>query len=86
MHGSSEKASSLGRLLRTARLNGLLPPAAGPMDHFNALLMMRNALAHGTLEVHTPEMSLTVLFGCAEAINQLYAASGPAPLRGGASA
>jgi hypothetical protein len=37
---------------------------------------MRNALAHGALEVHTPEMSLTVLLGCAEVINRLYAKPG----------
>jgi hypothetical protein len=71
--GPSQKMSSLGRLLRTARQEGLLSPSAGGIDQFDALLMMRNSLAHGTLEVHTPEMSLTVLLGCAEVINQLFA-------------
>lgn len=71
--GPSQKSSSLGRLLRMARQKGLLPPSAGGIDHFDALLMMRNSLAHGTLEVHTPEMSITVLLGCAEVINELYA-------------
>jgi hypothetical protein len=73
--GTSQKTSGLGSLLRLARRKALLPPSAGAVDPFDALLMMRNSLAHGTLEVHTPEMSLTVLLGCAEVINQLYATS-----------
>jgi hypothetical protein len=68
--------SSLGSLLRVARQNGLLPPKLGAIDQFDALLAIRNALAHGVLEVHTPEMSLTVLLGCAEVINRLYAKPG----------
>jgi hypothetical protein len=75
--GSSQEASSLGSLLRLARQNGLLPPkVVGAIDQFDALLAMRNVLAHGPLEVHTPEMSLTVLLGCAEVINRLYAKPG----------
>jgi hypothetical protein len=71
----SQRASSLGRLFRTARQNGLLPPPkTDAIDHLDALLLMRNSLAHGTFEIHTPDMSLTVLSGCAEVINQLYAA------------
>ena len=73
--GPSQKVSSLGRLLRMARQKRLLPPSSGTIDQFDALLMMRNSLAHGALEVHTPEMSLTVLSGCAEVINRLYATS-----------
>jgi hypothetical protein len=73
--GVSQKISSLGKLLRLARRKWLLPPSAGAIDQFDALLFMRNALAHGALEVHTPEMSLTVLLGCAEVINQLYVTS-----------
>jgi hypothetical protein len=74
--GPSQKISSLGSLLRLARQNGLLPPKVGAIDQFDALLAMRNALAHGALEVHKPEMSLTVLVGCAEVINRLYAKPG----------
>jgi hypothetical protein len=51
-------------------------PASRSRDgapHKTSRRAMRNALAHGALEVHTPEMSLTVLLGCAEVINQLYA-------------
>jgi hypothetical protein len=73
---SSQEISSLGSLLRLARKNRLLPPKVGATDQFDALLSMRNALAHGALEVHTPEMSLTVLLGCAEVINRLYAKPG----------
>ena len=73
---SSQKISSLGSLLRSARENRLLPPKVGATDQFDALLAMRNGLAHGALEAHTPEMSLTVLLGCAEVINRLYAKLG----------
>jgi hypothetical protein len=69
---SSQKVSSLGSLLRLARQNRLLPPKVGATDQLDALLAIRNALAHGALQVHTPEMSLTVLLGCAEVINLLY--------------
>jgi len=54
----------------------LLPPKVGATDQFDALLAMRNGLAHGALEAHTLEMSLTVLLGCAEVINRLYAKLG----------
>ena len=39
-----------------------------------ALLAMRNALAHGVLEGHTPEMSLAELPRCADVINKVYLA------------
>jgi hypothetical protein len=59
-----------------ARQNRVLPPKVGAIDRFDALLAIRNVLAHGALEVHTPEMALNVLMGCAEVINQLYAKPG----------
>jgi hypothetical protein len=74
--GSSQEVSSLGSLLRLARQDGLLPSRVGIIDQLDALLAMRNALAHGALEVHKPEMSLAVLLGCAEVINRLYAKPG----------
>ena len=74
--GPSQKISSLGSLLRLARQNRVLAPKVGAIDRFDALLAIRNVLAHGALEVHTPEMALNVLMGCAEVINQLYAKPG----------
>ena len=74
--GPSQKISSLSSLLRLARQNGLLPPKGGAIDQFDALLAIRNVLAHGALEVHTPEMALNALLGCAEVINRLYAKPG----------
>ena len=74
--GPSQKTSNLGGLLRLARQNRLLPPKVGATDQFDALLAKRNVLAHGALEVHTPEMALNVLLGCAGVINQLYAKPG----------
>ena len=74
--GPTQKISSLGSLLRLARKNGLLPLKVGAVDQFDALLAKRNVLAHGALEVHTPETSLAVLLGCAEVINRLYAKPG----------
>ena len=76
LRGPTEKISSLGSLLRLARQIGVLPPEVGAIDRSDALLAVRNALAHGTLEIHKPEMSLKVLLGCAEVINRLYAKPG----------
>ena len=73
--GPSEVISGLGSLLQKARQDGLLPSKVGGFDELDALLAMRNTLAHGVLEVHTPEMSLATLSRCADVINRIYEAS-----------
>ena len=70
--GSSEDISGLGSLLRQARRDGLLLSKVDEVDELDALLAMRNTLAHGVLEVHTPEMSLATLSRCADVINRIY--------------
>ena len=51
--GSSEAISGLGSLLQQARQDGLLPSKVDGVDELDALLAMRNALAHGAMEFHT---------------------------------
>ena len=74
--GSSEAISGLSSLLQQARQDGLLPSNVDGVDELDALLAMRNALAHGAMEFHTPDMSLATLSQCADLINRLYARPG----------
>jgi hypothetical protein len=58
-----------------ARKHGLMPPAkpgGSPWDSGEALIQMRNELSHGSFDVHTPAMALTVLRSCADQISSLY--------------
>jgi len=64
--------SGLSSLLQQARQDGLLPSKVDGVDELDALLAMRNALAHGAIEFHTPDMSLATLSRCAGVINRLY--------------
>ena len=73
------KGSSRGTLRNVvdqARKVGLLPEMAkgphGLFDPVEALIHLRNALAHGTSDLHTPAMALGVLLACATLINGLY--------------
>jgi hypothetical protein len=74
--GSSEAISGLSSLLQQARQDGLLPSNVDGVDELDALLAMRNALAHGAMEFHTPDMSLATLSVCADVVNRLYARPG----------
>ncbi|WP_027054702.1 hypothetical protein [Mesorhizobium erdmanii] len=68
----------LGQLIDQARKHGILPTAttvaAGQMDPIDALRHMRNSLAHGTSDIHTPAMALDVAIFCASAIDFVFAA------------
>ena len=74
--GPSEVISGLGSLLQQARQDRLLPSKVDRVDELDALLAMRNALAHGAMEFHTPDMSLATLSQCADVVNRLYARPG----------
>lgn len=67
---------TLRNVVDQARKDGVLPPkATGPIgfvDRAEALIHLRNALAHGTSDVHTPGMALGVLSGCAALIDHVY--------------
>lgn len=68
----------LGQLKHQACNYAILPVAttvvAGQMDPIDALRHMRNALAQGTSDVHTPAMALKVASLCASAIDFVFAA------------
>lgn len=67
---------TLRNLVDRARKAGILQPAevaSGPwMDPIEAIIHMRNALAHGTSDIHSPGMALDVLEACAREIDQLF--------------
>lgn len=69
-------AKMLRPLVKRAREVGVLPaeqiePGAF-MDRYDAIIGMRNDLAHGTTDVHTPAMALQVLEICATEIDNLF--------------
>lgn len=67
---------TLRNLVDRARKVGILPPAevasGAWMDPIEAIIHMRNALAHGTSEIHSPGMALDMLEACAREIDQLF--------------
>ena len=67
---------TLRNLVNRARKLAILPIARAPggmfMDPIEAMIHMRNALAHGTVDVHTPGMAMDVLEACARAIDFLF--------------
>jgi hypothetical protein len=65
------KSDGLRSLIQQARKMGFVPPPVGRIDPLDALAMMRNELAHGSTDFHTPAMTLQVLSACADAINHL---------------
>ncbi len=75
--GRTERGG-LGQLIDQTRKHGILPVAttvaAREMDPIEALRHMRNALAHGTSDVHTPAMAFDVATLCASAIDFVFAA------------
>lgn len=69
---------TLRNLIDQARKQQILPqlttPTNGLIDPIEALLHLRNALAHGTNDIHTPAMAFQVVDACADAINELFVA------------
>lgn len=76
-HGGASRGT-LRNLVDRARKAGILPPPppAGHVfsDPIEALIGLRNGLSHGTAEIHSLGMALTVLESCATAIDTVYPA------------
>ncbi|MGA2493712.1 MAG: hypothetical protein ABSF67_12265 [Roseiarcus sp.] len=82
LHGDgAARKGTLKNLIDQARKKHLLPalpsaPTPSPFgtvpDVFEVILHMRNALSHGTEQVHPPGMALDALKACQQAINLLY--------------
>jgi hypothetical protein len=45
------------------------------MDPIEAIIHLRNALAHGTSDIHSPGMAMDVLEACAREIDRLFPAN-----------
>lgn len=77
------KGGALFKLISEAREQGVLPApttsAVGRIDPIEALRHMRNELAHGTTDVHSPAMALDVAGACAKAIDLVFPKPVPAP-------
>jgi hypothetical protein len=66
---------ALGKLVTRARSSGILPSAvANPhvLDPIDAVIAVRNGLAHGTSDIHSPAMAIGVLSTCASWINHIF--------------
>jgi len=67
---------TLRNLVDRARKLGILPaaqPSGGMfMDPVEAMIHMRNALAHGSADIHSPGMAMDVLEACAREIDSLF--------------
>ena len=67
---------TLRNLIDQARKRKILPPLMNRtnslIDPIEALLLMRNALAHGTTDIHSPAMALQVVDACAAVIDELF--------------
>lgn len=70
------RPGTLRNLVDRARKHGVLPAAMvrpdGLFDPIEAIIHLRNALAHGTTDIHTPAIALDLLEACAEQIDRLY--------------
>jgi hypothetical protein len=44
----------------------------GKLDAYEALILMRNELSHGSFDIHTPAMALSILRACSDQISYLY--------------
>ena len=81
-HGLDAKGS-LRTLVDRARKQGIFPKIADPSqpfaDRIEAMIALRNGLAHGTSQIHPPGMALQVLVACAWGIDAAFPPS-PAPL------
>lgn len=67
---------SLGPLIEQARKAGILPPRlptqAGVLDPFDTLRHLRNDLAHGTSDIHSPVMALEFAAMAGRAISEVF--------------
>jgi hypothetical protein len=74
-HGGASKGT-LRNLVDRARKAGIFPPKSPAGQEFSdpieALIALRNGMSHGTSEIHSPGMALTVLDSCARAIDTVY--------------
>ena len=74
-HGGATRAT-LRNLVDRARKGRFLPPLSSGggafVDPIEALIALRNALAHGTSEIHSPGMALGAVEACAFWITLLY--------------
>ena len=74
-HGMDAKGS-LRTLVDGARKQGVFPKLANPdqpmTDRVEAMIALRNGLAHGTSQIHTPGMALQVLELCAWGIDMAF--------------
>jgi len=74
-HGGRSRGT-LRNLVDQARKKGLLPRdvswGQSHFDAFDALIEIRNALSHGTSDVHTAGMALPILATCAQWIDHIY--------------
>jgi hypothetical protein len=69
----SSKNGGLDHLFRRATQENVLPALEN--RRVAKLIALRNKLAHGHLEIHTPKMALQLLSQCAAIIDQLFATS-----------
>lgn len=78
-HGGEAKGS-MRKLVDQARKAGIFPKlvsGAGPFDDpIEAMIALRNSLAHGNSQIHAPGMALQVLDSCAWGIDMVFPATG----------
>jgi len=76
-HGGASR-DTLRNLVDRARKASILPAKAAPgptiADPVEALIALRNGLSHGTAEIHSPPMALTVSEACAQGIDVVFPA------------
>ncbi len=74
-HGGSARGT-LRNLVDRARKAGVLPQKApGDMllnDPIEALVALRNGLAHGSADIHSPAMAVGILEACAQWIDHVF--------------
>lgn len=72
-------SGTLRNLVERARKNCVLPKVsdigASSGDPIDALIHMRNGLSHGTCEIHSPSMALSVLQACGAWIDYIQIGS-----------
>src|SRR3546814_1333778 len=72
-----EMKGTMHNLIEKGRKCGIIPPIApgtvSAQDPFEALVKIRNAIAHGTTDVHTPASAFDVIKACSIQIERLYA-------------
>lgn len=77
-HGGDQRGS-MRKLVDQARKVGIFPKLAasvGPFDDpIEAMILLRNSLAHGNSQVHTPGMAMQVLESCAWGIDIVFPAN-----------